>query len=205
MKTGLAALCALALVGCVSVLPKAPPPDARYLVSAISDEASATPVTWTLGVEEPDATLAINTTKIALSRAPARVEYYAGGQWVDRAPRLFGVALVHSFENSGAIRGVGNRITLPVSNYVLQTDIRELMVEFGDGKREARVAVFARLTNGRATIYASKLFTAAQGVSQDNAGAAAAALNSGLETVQRDIVAWTFDEANAAEAKAQAK
>ncbi len=194
-------LFALALSGCVSVLPDAAPASARYIVSDVVVESSAAPVPWTLGVEEPDATLAYNTAKIALTRGPGRIEYYSGGEWVDRAPRLFGVALVRSFENTGAIRGVGSRLTLPVSTFVLQTDVRRLGVVHGGAEKRAEIAIFARLTNGRSAIHASKLFAASEAVASDNAAAAAAALDIGLSAVQREIVAWTLEEAGRAPAK----
>jgi cholesterol transport system auxiliary component len=195
---------ALAIAGCVSVLPEAGPAGARYQVTDIAfAEAGPPRVAWTLGVEEPDATLAFNTAKIALARAPARIEYYAGGEWVDRAPRLFGAALVRSFENSGRITGVGSRITLPISTFVLQTDIRRLMVVQEDGAAIAEAAVFARLTNGRSVVYAARLFEAQEPVAGDNAGAAATALNAALARVQRDLVEWTFAEADRAAARPQ--
>ena len=201
MKNLLFLALTLLLQACVSVLPEAAPPSARYEVSDVVDAASErSPVSWTLGVEAPDATLAFNSAKIALSREPARIEYYAGGEWVDRAPRLFSVALIRSFENTGLIRGVGGRTTLPVSTYVLQTDIRNLSIDHGGGGLMARAAVFARLTNGRSVIHASKLFTAEAPARADNAGAAANALNESLQRIQRDIVDWTFAEAERANA-----
>lgn len=193
---------ALLLSACVSVLPKAAPASARYQVTDVTIVgAERAPALWTLGVEEPDATLAFNTAKIALSREPARIEYYAGGEWVDRAPRLFGAALVRSFENTGAIRGVGSRVTLPVSTFVLQTDIRSLMITHRGKEMSADVAIFARLTNGRSIVYASKLFTASEPVAADNAGAAAAALNARLESIQSELVEWSIAEAEKASAK----
>ena len=189
---------AAALSACVSVLPDAAPPSARFTVSDVTVDTAAAPARWTLSVEEPDATLAYNSAKIALSRAPGRIEYYAGGEWVDRAPRLFGVALVRSFENTGAIKGVGSRVTLPVSTYVLQTDIRRLGVVHGGGEMRAEVTIFARLTNGRSAVHASKLFSATEPVAADNPAAAAAAIDAGLSAVQREIVAWTLAEAERA-------
>ncbi len=188
-------LLALLLSACVSVLPDAAPPSARYLVNDVTIEAGVAPVAWTLGVEDPEATLAYNTAKIALTRAPGRIEYYSGGEWVDRAPRLFGVALVRSFENTGAVKGVGSRLTLPVSTYVLQTDVRRLGVVHEDRDKRAEVGVFARLTNGRSAIHASKLFAASVPVTADTPAAAAAALDAGLTAIQREIVAWTLVEA----------
>jgi len=202
-RLGLAWVAALALPGCVSVLPEAAPASARYVVSDVTVAApAAPPAAFTLAVEEPEATLAYNTAKIAVERAPGRVEYYAGGEWVDRAPRLFGVALVRSFENTGAIMGVGSRLTLPVSTYVLQTDIRRLGVKQEGADRRAEVAVFARLTNGRSRIHASKLFEASAPLNPDTSAAAAAALDAALSAVQRDIVPWTLEEAAKAQAPA---
>lgn len=195
MRPVILAAALLLLQACVSVLPDAAPASARYQITEVSTASSLAPVQWTLGVEDPDATLAFNTAKIALSREPARIEYYAGGEWVDRAPRLFGAALVRSFENSGAIRGVGSRITLPVSTYVLQTDIRRLAVAHQSGQINADIAIYARITNGRSMIYAARLFTANEPVAADNAGAAATALNRGLSQIQNEIVGWTIAEA----------
>ncbi|NWG91794.1 MAG: membrane integrity-associated transporter subunit PqiC [Parvularculaceae bacterium] len=193
---------ALSLSACVSVLPDAPPASARYQVTDVTVDAPArAPAAWTLAIEDPEATLAFNTAKIALSRGPARIEYYAGGEWVDRAPRLLGAALVRSFENTGAIRGVGTRVTLPVSTFALQTDIRKLTITHQNGAMTADVAIFARLTNGRSVVHASKLFTASEPIAADNAGAAAIALNAGLEKVQRALVAWTIEAADAAAAR----
>lgn len=188
-------LAGLALGACVSVLPDSPPASARYLVTDVAVAGPQEPAGFTLAVEDPNATLAYNTAKIALSRAPARIEYYAGGEWVDRAPLLFGAALIRSFENTGAIKGVGSRVMLPVSTYVLQTDIRTLAVVASGGEKKAEVAVFARLMSGRSQIHASRLFTASEPVAADTAPAAAAALNAGLAAIQRDLVAWTFEEA----------
>lgn len=198
MRNFILAAATILLQACVSVLPEAAPASARYQVTDVAIGGDHAPVSWSLSIEEPDATLAFNSAKIALSREPARIEYYAGGEWVDRAPRLFGVALVRSFENAGAIKGVGNRVTLPVSTYVLQTDIRKLAVTHQGGAMSADAVIFARLTNGRSVVYASKLFSASKPLSSDNAGAAATALNAGLQDIQRDLIEWAIAEADRA-------
>ena len=67
----------------------------------------------------------------------------------------------------------------------------------------AEVASYASLTIGRSVVHDSKLYTASEPVSADNAGAAAIALNAGLDKVQRALVAWTLEQAEAAAAKVQ--
>ncbi|MCA8888849.1 MAG: membrane integrity-associated transporter subunit PqiC [Parvularculaceae bacterium] len=202
MRTILIIAGALALSACISVLPDAPPASARFQVTDVTfDAAPVQPAAWSLSIEEPMATRAYDTANIALSRAPAQIEYYAGGEWVDRAPRLFGAALVRSFENAGAIRNVGAFSTVPLGDFALQTDIRRFGAVFDGGRVDAKVEVFARLTNGRGKVYASRMFTASNDAGGDQPGAVARALNAGATQVQREIVAWTLEEANAAYAK----
>ncbi|MEZ5917788.1 MAG: ABC-type transport auxiliary lipoprotein family protein [Parvularculaceae bacterium] len=86
------------------------------------DAAPAQLAAWSLSIEEPMATRAYDTANIALSRGPAQIEYYAGGEWADRAPRLFGAALVRSFENAGAIRTSARSLRCLLGDFALQTD-----------------------------------------------------------------------------------
>ncbi len=202
MKTILIIAASLALSACVSVLPEASPAPARFQVTDVAfDTAPAQTADWSLSIDEPIATRAYDTANIALSRAPAQIEYYAGGEWVDRAPRLFGAALVRSFENAGAIRNVGTYTTVPLGDFALQTDIRRFGAVLEGGRVDAKVEVFARLTNGRGKVYASRMFAAVNDAGSDRPGAVAKALNAGATQVQRDIVVWTLQEANAAYAK----
>jgi len=205
MRTLFAIAAALLASSCISVLPKGRAPAARYEIADVkADLAAPAPVSWTLAVDEPDATLAFNTAKIALSRAPSQIEYYAGGEWVDRAPRLFGAALIRSFENTGRIVGVGSRQTLPSSTYVLQTDIRKFVIDHNGGALSANVSVFARLVTKRGKIAASRLFRASEEVSSDTANASAEAIGRAAIRVEDEIVHWTFEESSKAEAaKAQ--
>ncbi|MEX0644307.1 MAG: ABC-type transport auxiliary lipoprotein family protein, partial [Parvularculaceae bacterium] len=157
------AVAALATVisaaGCVSVLPQAAPPSPRYLLTPVAYEGSAAEaVAWSLAVDDPLATRVYDTTKIALVRAPGRIEFYAAGEWADSAPRLVQSALVRSFENSGRILGVGDRGSMIVSDFVLQTDIRALHADYSGGAPEAVFTVYARLTNSRGKVVAGKLF-----------------------------------------------
>lgn len=196
-----AALAAVALAGCVSVLPDAQPPSARYLIEPVAYDGAATAVEWTLGVEDPMATRVYDTPKIALLREPGRVEYFARGEWADRAPRLVQAAIVRSFENSGRILGVGDRTMLPVSTYVLQTDIRGLQADYRGGAPTAHFSIYARLTNGRGKVYAARLFEHRAQADADSVPAVAAALDDTVAAAIAELVEWTVAEGNAAYAK----
>lgn len=195
-------LAAIVLPGCVSVLPEAAPAAPRYLIDPVAFEASSEPpVEWSIAVEDPMATRVYDNTKIALVREPGRVEYYANGEWADRAPRLVQAALIRSFENNGRILGVGDRTSLPISNFVLQTDIRAMQAEYEGAQATAHFSVFVRLGNGRSRIFAAKLFEAKVPAERGDVASIAAAFDSAVGAVIGDIVDWSIEEANAAYAK----
>lgn len=196
------ALFGLVASGCVSVLPKAPPAAARYLLApAEFAQTTGDKVAWSLAIGDPDSTRVYDTTKIALVREPGRVEYYASGEWADRGPRLIQAAIIRSFENSGRILSVGDRPALPASDFILQTDIRTLHAAYIDGTPTATVEIFARLTNARGRVYAAHLFKQQAPADQDTDAAVAAAFNVATTAMLKEMVDWTFAEAERAYAK----
>ncbi|MBI1365378.1 MAG: hypothetical protein GC153_05415 [Alphaproteobacteria bacterium] len=196
-KFTLAGIAALTLGACVSVLPKAPPPAPRFLIEpvAFGDEQGPR-VGWSLIVEDPNATRVYDTTKIALLRQPGQVEYYANGEWADRAPRLFQTALIRSFENSGRILNVGDPATLTGADFVLQTDIRAMNAVYdGGGAPTAVFAVYARLADRTGKAVAARLFDEQVAASADEIDDIASAFDQAIEAALKEMTAWTFDEA----------
>ncbi len=182
------------LGGCVSLLPETAPPKPRYHIEPV--EASALEgetVDWSLIIEDPRATKVYDTVRIAVSTAPGKIEYFAGAEWADRAPRLFQTALVQTFEDSGRILAVGDRSALPLADIVLQTDIRRLELNT-QGGQAATVSIYARLTDGRSRIVAAKRFDASAPAASDNADAVIAAFDAAFETLIPEIVDWTYRE-----------
>ncbi|NWG70640.1 MAG: membrane integrity-associated transporter subunit PqiC [Parvularculaceae bacterium] len=195
-------IAALALSACVNVLPKAPPASPRFLISAVdAAEAPASSVDWSLVVEDPQASRVFDHTKIALAREPGRVEFYADGEWADRAPRLFQSSLVRSFENTGRILGVGDRIAQPVGDYALQTDIRRMEADIRGGQAHAVFSVYVRLVNSRGKVVAGRLFQAEEEAQENSGPAVARALDIAAGAVIADILAWTFENGAAARTK----
>lgn len=192
----------ISAAGCVSVLPKAAPAAPRYLLSPVAyEDIAAEPVGWSLAVEDPLATRVYDTTKIALMRAPGRVEFYANGEWADRAPRLVQSALVRSFENSGRILGVGDRGSMIVSDFVLQTDIRALHADYSGGAPAAVVSLYVRLTNSRGKVVAGRLFEQRISANADAVPEIAASFDKAVGATLASVVDWSIGEASAVYAK----
>lgn len=185
--------------GCVNVLPQARPAAPRYLLEPVSESAAGEAVSWTLAVEDPNATRAYDSPKIAAIREAGRLEFVGNGEWADRAPRLVQSAIIRSFENSGRILGVGDRTSLISATYVLQTDIRNLEADYLGGSPEARVAIYARLLNARGKVKAARLFERRSGAGAGAPAELARAFDAAAAGVITDLMAWTFEEGEKAQ------
>lgn len=186
--------------GCVSLLPETSPPKPRYHISAVNADALAgARVDWSLVVEDPHTTRVYDTTRIAVSTAPGKIQYFAGAEWADRAPRLFQTALVQSLEDSGRIITVGDRGAVPIADYVLQTDLRAIQLNIRKG-RAASVSIYARLTDGKGKIYAAKLFEMSAPAASDRADEVVAAFDNAFASAIAGIVTWALEEGEASAA-----
>lgn len=204
---GLAFAAALLGSACVSLLPETTPAKPRYQINALepSDPAGAGErVDWSLVVDDPRATRAFDTVKIAVSTAPGKIEYYAAAEWADRAPRLFQSALVQSFEDSERILAIGDRGSIPLGDFVLQTDIRHILLDVREGAPAASVSIYARLSDGRGRIYAARPVTARALVKSESADDVIAAFNEAFDEALAEIVAWTYEKGEETHARENA-
>lgn len=207
IKIGLLALTLCAQTACVSLLPEKAPPATRYMIPPVTFATDSDgPVSWSLAVADPTASRAFDTTKIALSRSPGQIEYYAKAEWADRSTEMVRLALVRSFENTGRILGIGDIATMPGADYVLRTDLRSFQVRYdGASNPVVETAVFAKLTNRRGKVMASRLFSENQTVSRDSVSEVGQAFNAATSTAIRDIIIWSFEEVDERQKTAKAE
>jgi cholesterol transport system auxiliary component len=137
---------AAALFGC-QVIPDVNKPVRLYTLNpSLKPAVSIPPVNWQLVVAEPAAERDIDTTRIALTRTPNVVEYYADGNWADTAPDLVQGKLIEAFEATNAIPAVGRDAAGLKPDYILQSDLRNFQAEYGaDGIPVAHVSLVAKL------------------------------------------------------------
>jgi cholesterol transport system auxiliary component len=129
-----AAIGALA-AGCTSIIPgaTAEPPKIYDLTPKSTFDPKIPKVRWQLVVDTPVAPASLNTTRIALSRTPITVDYYARAVWTDTAPKLVQTRLIESFENSGKIISVGRDAVGLRSDYILKTELRHFEALYYEG------------------------------------------------------------------------
>src|SRR5947207_2680591 len=114
---------ALLLAGCGGLLSDAPKRE-LYRVSPQFRFAAGLPhVAAQLLVAVPTAPAALDTARVALSRSPESLNYFADAEWTDRVPFLVQAALVEGFEKSAALQAVGPESGGLRADFVLETAI----------------------------------------------------------------------------------
>jgi cholesterol transport system auxiliary component len=141
-----AALGGLSLSGC-NVIPNVNQPlDLYTLKPQVTFDQPLPKVTWQLVIAEPVAERDVNTTRIALTRAPNSIEYFAKGNWTDTAPSLVQAKLIEAFEATNSIVAIGRDSSGLKPDFILQSDLRDFQAEFsGEGAPNVHVRLIAKL------------------------------------------------------------
>jgi len=188
----LAGAAVMALAGCARLFVAAP--GHLYRLSAESAYPATLPrVTAQLLVDLPQAPAGIDTTRIALSRSPLSLDYYADSEWTDAVPALVQTLLLASFENSGAITAIDRESIGLRADFVLKTEIRDFeAVGEAGGPPKVWVAIIARLVAmPQREIIAQASFERHVPAAAIDVPAVVAAFNAAADAVTRDIVVWT--------------
>jgi cholesterol transport system auxiliary component len=188
----------LALAGCASLLGVAPPGHLYRLTADSRSPGSLPHVGGVLIVDRPQAPAGIDTTRIALSRSPISLDYYADSEWTDRVPALLQGAILASFENSGAITAIDRESIGLRASFILETQLRHFEAEYaaGVGLPRVWVAVVVRLVAmPRRALVAQAAFERRVPAAADNIPDVVAAFNAATDAVIGDVVSWTLAHA----------
>jgi|GEM_PF-225433 len=192
---------ALALSACESVLPGQGPPPRLYRLTPKSSYPNAPKVDWQLVVEPPAAQASIDTPRIGLMLSPVRFDYYAQANWVDRAPLMVQSLIIESFDNSGAIVGVGRESVGLRPDFVLKSEMREFQAEVIGAQHVVKVALHVKLVQmPERHIVASDSFAHQVPAPSDAMDPVVAAFDVCLGKVLKKVVLWTLEEGEKAEA-----
>jgi cholesterol transport system auxiliary component len=185
----------LLVAGCADLIGERPPQLFR-LQPAPSDASDLPAVPWQLIVSEPIAPQGLDTTRIALSRSPIRLDYFADSAWTDRTPAMIQGLIIESFENTGKIRAVGRLLGDLRAEYGLQTELRDFEAQYDgtkDGPPKIHVRVEARLFRLQdREVVGTMSFTAERTPARNDIDSIVAGFDDALGTVLTRLVAWTL-------------
>ncbi|MBM3598454.1 MAG: hypothetical protein FJX35_09590 [Alphaproteobacteria bacterium] len=184
---------ALVLAGCPGLTPTGEAPQLYVLSPKSTFDENLPQVDWQLVIELPVAAAGLNTTRIAVSRTPLTVEYYARANWTDRAPVLVQTLLIESFENTGKIVSVGRESIGLRSDYVLKTELREFEAVEEAGGTLVHVRINVKLVRmPDRSIIATHTVERRVPVEGRGIESVVAAFDDALGKVMKRVVEWTL-------------
>jgi cholesterol transport system auxiliary component len=125
---------------CGGLLPKPPERQLYRLNPTCGIAPGRPPVIAQLAVETPTAPGGLDSRRIALTRSPLALDYFAGAEWSDQVPFLVRSALVDCLQRSGAIAAGPASLGLR-ADFVLETAIRDFEAAYDSSAGPPRVVI----------------------------------------------------------------
>lgn len=191
----LAGLSGVTLAACSDVIGPPPAPKLYVLRPQLPAPQSGPKVGWALSIQVPDATAALDTSRIAILRPPTGMDYYADAAWSDHATILVQSALLEAFEASRRIEAVARDSDAIHADYILGSDLRDFEARYAtaDGAPTAMVRLDVRLLKAlNRDLIGRTEFSREVPAAANSVEAAVEALDEAIAGVLADVVNWTL-------------
>lgn len=185
----------LALAACGNLLGPPPASQIYMLRPAPPTAGQGEKVSWALAIDKPDASDALDTERIALTKSDTQLDYYANAVWPDRLPNLVQTALLAGFEATGRIESVARDEDSLHAEYQLATDIRDFEARYAapDGAPTATIAIVAHMAEAHSRkIIANLTVNFSEPASANSVDAVVQAFDAALAKAIAQIVAWAL-------------
>ncbi len=189
-------LMALMLTACGSLieLPGSGAPPKLYSLNAAADfDPPAQMQDWRILVDEPMASRAIDTDRIAVRPSDIEIKYYANARWSDRAPRLVQNLLIESLENSGAVELAGRGPSGLRAQYLLSGSLVDFQTEYQSGDAVVHIRLKLNLVEQKSgRVLAAKTFEQTQETGVQTRSVIMT-FNDVFGLIQKEAVTWALD------------
>jgi cholesterol transport system auxiliary component len=184
----------LTLAGCSGLLGSGEPAHLYRLTPKSTYPAGVPHRSVQLLISEPLAPAGLDKSRIALSRSPVSIDYFADSEWTDRAPLLVQTAILQSFENSRAVTAINREAVGLRADFILDSEIRhfEAVYDSSNGPPDVWVAINIRLVNPTSReVVAQTSFERRERASANDVPSIVLAFDEALGGVMKQIVLWT--------------
>ena len=180
---------------CSSLLfPSSAAPSLYTLTPASDFPAGGRRISWQLLIDVPIAPSALDTERIALSRSPTTIDYFANVSWTDRGPLMLQSLLVQSFENSGGITAIARESLALRADYILRPELRHFEAQYGAGANpSAVIQIDVQLVKmPDRSITARRILQASVPAAENQVPAIVTAFDAAFHQVAREMVEWAL-------------
>ena len=190
----------LSLLSACSILPKPEQVDMYRLPAAQVPVAAShsAPVTWSLRLDKPMASGALNNQNIAVVPEGNLISNYKGARWSDTAPVLLRNRLLDAFLQDGRIQGLSTDDSNLQSDYELGGELLAFQTHYNGKSPQVLIQYNARLVRSSdQRVIASKRFEARQPLSNPMVPSVVAGFAQASDTLMPQVVQWVMQQGQA--------
>lgn len=184
------------LAGCTGILPgTGEAPQIYVLTPKTTFRPDLPKISSQLLVDVPVAPAEVDLTRIALSRSPVTVDYFANAAWPDRAPIMVQTLLVESFESTGKITAIGRESVGLRADYIVRPELRKFLAVYDSptGPPTVTVIMNVRLVKmPERTIVAQATFDRRERAARNGMAEIIEAFDEALGGVLKRVIEWTL-------------
>ncbi len=189
-------LATLALLGGCSLLPDAEPVQTFLLPSSQAQASDrAAPLPHSLGIARPQASMVLDSTRIAVIPQGSEISSYKGARWSDPAPALLRDRLLEAFQADGRFATLSSAEQHLQSDFLLVGNLLAFQSEYRGGTPEIAIRLDARLVRSSTQrVVASHSFVVRQPSDAVEIPAVVAAFGQAGDQLAEQLVRWTASQ-----------
>ncbi len=190
----------LSLLSACSILPKPEQVDVYWLPYAQTPIAASrsAPVTWSLRLDKPMASNALNSQNIAVVPQGNLISNYKGARWSDPAPVLLRNRLLDAFLQDGRIQGLSTDDSNLQADYELGGELLAFQTHYNGKNPEVLVQYNARLVRtSEQRVIVSRRFETRQPLSNPMVPGVVAGFGQATDALMPQVVQWLMQQGQA--------
>ncbi|MGY2259394.1 ABC-type transport auxiliary lipoprotein family protein [Pseudomonas sp. SDO55104_S430] len=193
--TRLALLASFTLMGACSILPEPEPFNLYRLPAAQSSASHGTVQRWSLRLNKPQASEALNSPNIAVIPQGDVISSYKGSRWSDPAPVLLRNRLLDGFQRDGRVTLLSTDDSNFQADLELGGSLQAFQTEYQGTAASVVVRFDALLVRGYdQRLLASHRFEVRQPLSDVKVPAVVAGFGQASDQLTAQVVAWAVEQ-----------
>ncbi|MBZ9785646.1 ABC-type transport auxiliary lipoprotein family protein [Pseudomonas sp. REP124] len=193
--THLALLASFTLMSACSILPEPEPFNLYRLPAAQSSASHGTVQRWSLRLNKPQASEALNSPNIAVIPQGDVISSYKGSRWSDPAPVLLRNRLLDGFQRDGRVTLLSTDDSNFQADLELGGSLQAFQTEYQGTTASVVVRFDALLVRGYdQRLLASRRFEVRQPLSDVKVPAVVAGFGQASDQLTAQVVAWAVEQ-----------
>ena len=199
IRARIAALTLVSGLAACSILPEAKPLQIYLLPSQAREASQTAAVSWSLRINQPRASQALDSSRIAVVPHGNLISSYAGSRWSDPTPRLLRDHLLNAFQADGRVAALSSDDDNLQADFALGGELQAFQSEYAGDAVNIVLRLQARLVDSRSQrIIASQRFEVRQAVDSQQVPAVVNAFGQANDRLAAQVLQWTLAQANQA-------